>query len=302
MKNSVCLRPCSAVVLVTLFLQLVFVGMAQAGTENAAKTLLWEIKSPTNTLYIFGSIHLAKPDFYPLPRVVEAAYKQADVLAVEVDASDPQAMKIALPLLMYKAPDRLENHISKESWQKLSTLAGSAAEQFQPLKPAVVTTGLVLGLMKRKGYTAEAGIDLHFIARAKADGKALKELENIAFQAHVLGDLSDEEGESMLKQALDGLVNGEAENEVDALVLAWKNGDASALAAVMQKSADKDAGSAKVMKLLLDDRNVGMAEKIGDMLDAGQKAFIVIGAGHMTGKNSILALLKKRGLQVRQLP
>ncbi len=55
------------------------------------------------------------------------------------------------------------------------------------------------------------------------------------------------------------------------------------------------------MKLLLDDRNPGMAGKISNMLESGKKLFVVVGAGHMSGPNSITELLEKQGLEVRQI-
>jgi hypothetical protein len=55
------------------------------------------------------------------------------------------------------------------------------------------------------------------------------------------------------------------------------------------------------MKLLLDDRNPAMADQIVALMSAGKKVMIVVGAGHITGKNSITDLLRQRGLQVRQM-
>jgi len=37
------------------------------------------------------------------------------------------------------------------------------------------------------------------------------------------------------------------------------------------------------------------------LMSAGKKVMIVVGAGHITGKNSITDLLRQRGLQVRQM-
>src|SRR5437879_12143534 len=85
------------------------------------------------------------------------------------------------------------------------------------------------------------------------------------------------------------------------MIDAWKSGNAQALAEVLRDAANKDAGSKKIMKLLLEDRNVSMAQKITRMLEAGDKAFIVVGAGHIVGANSIVNILRKQGLQIRQI-
>jgi uncharacterized protein YbaP (TraB family) len=114
--------------------------------------------------------------------------------------------------------------------------------------------------------------------------------------------LTDEEGDSMLKQTLEAFANGEALRDAESMIAMWKSGDAKGLAKIFEDAASKDAGSKRLMQLLLDQRNVGMTQKITRMLADGNKAFVVVGAGHLTGVNSIIDLLRKQSVQVRQLP
>jgi uncharacterized protein YbaP (TraB family) len=274
---------------------------SQAQPTSVVKGLLWEIKSGNNTAYLFGSIHLAKADFYPLPASVEAAYLQADTLAVEIDASDTAASAKAMPTLSYRAPDNLKKHLSKATWKALQNVAGDAAEQFLVYKPAMVATGLAIAAFEKQGYDPAYGIDLHFLKRAKTDKKRVVELESIEFQARVLGGLSDKDGDALLKQTLDGFLSGEMQRETEAMIETWKSGDAEALAKLMRDAANKDAGSKKIMKLLLDDRNIGMAHKISGMLARGDKLFVVVGAGHLAGLNSVTDILQKQGFRVKQI-
>jgi uncharacterized protein YbaP (TraB family) len=106
-------------------------GLAQAADETPANGILWEVKSATNTAYLFGSFHLAKASFYPLPAAVQNAYQQADTLAVEVDASDPQFSRKLIPLLSYAAPDKLENHLQKATWESMQKLLGLPPRSFR---------------------------------------------------------------------------------------------------------------------------------------------------------------------------
>jgi uncharacterized protein YbaP (TraB family) len=266
-----------------------------------AKGLLYEVKSGHKIVYLFGSIHLAKASFYPLSPSVEKAYAQAEVVAVEADVTDAEASKLAMPLMLYVAPDQLQEHLSAATWQALHTAVGPALQQFQGLKPAVVAISLTVGAFARLGYDPAHGIDLHFIHRAKADKKKLIELESLDFQARVLAGLSDEEGDA-LRQTLDALNNGDALHDAENMVTMWHAGDAIGLAKLFDDAANKDAGSKKMMKLLLDDRNLGMSQKISRLLAKGRKAFVVVGAGHLTGANSIVDILTKQGMQVRRIP
>jgi uncharacterized protein len=272
-----------------------------AKTSPGSKGLFWEIKSGDKTVYMFGSIHVAKPDFYPLPQAVEAAYKRAEVLAVELDASAPGLQQKLAPYITYAAPDKLQNHLSAATWKRLTDLDSNAAQAMQSVKPGIVVTAISLGLMKGLGYAGESGIDLHFIKQAKADGKRILELETAEFQVQVLTSLSDADSDAMLGHTLDAMKSGELVQMVDAMVNAWRSGDAETLAKIMRESSSKDPGSEKMMKALLDDRNLLMTEKIIQLLQSGKPAFIVVGAGHMAGPKSIVDLLQKKGITVTQI-
>ncbi|MFZ6754997.1 TraB/GumN family protein [Undibacterium sp. Dicai25W] len=286
-----------------LFSIALFAGNTYAKTtaETTAKGVLWEVKSATNTAYLFGSIHLAKASFYPLPEKVQKAYKQADTLAVELDGTDSEAAVKALPLLKYAAPDKLQNHLQPATWESLQKMTGPAAERFQPLKPAMVATGLLVGTFARQGYDPAQGVDIHFINRAKKDKKSIVELETMEYQAQILGGLSDEEGDAMLSQTLESLSTGEAIRDTNQLIAAWKDGNAEKVVSMLQAEANKNPGSKKIMERLLDERNPAMADKIVELMAAGKHVLVVVGAGHIAGTNSISDLLKQRGLQVRQI-
>jgi uncharacterized protein YbaP (TraB family) len=276
-------------------------AIAPTPEKATAKGILYEVKAATNTVYLFGSIHVGKADFYPLSEAVEAAYRQADVLAVEWDVSDKAAMMKLPPLSMYSPPDRLENHVTAATWQKLKSSMGPAAETFRLVKPAFLSMTLMMREYMRQGYDPKMAVDLHFIERASIDKKKIVELEGFELQVGILGGLSDEDGNAMLDQTLDGWRSGEALREIANLVSAWKSGDAARLETLIHDATNKDAGSKKVWKVLLDDRNVGMTQKIATALEHGDRQFVVVGAGHLVGENSVTNLLKKQGLQVRQI-
>jgi len=63
----------------------------------------------------------------------------------------------------------------------------------------------------------------------------------------------------------------------------------------LNKSARKGMGSLR--KLLVDDRNYIMADRIAKMT-VEQSTFIAIGAGHLGGKSGVLRLLKLKGMKV----
>lgn len=277
------------------------VSVADKSAESPTKGLLFEIKSGDKTAYLFGSIHIAKADFYPMSPKVDAAYAQADTLAIEADATDQAEMMKYLPKLMYSGGDKLQNHLTADTWNTMVGMVGPQAEQMQMFKPAMAAMSIAMGAASVRGYLPEFGIDAHYINRAKNENKKIVELESVEFQVDMLASLSDSEGDSMMADIFNSFKDKSFFTDLDSLVNTWKSADADAMAKMLNESNNKDAGSKKIAKLMFDDRNEGMAEKIKTMINSDKKLFIVVGAGHLAGEKSIVDLLQKQGLQVTQI-
>jgi hypothetical protein len=160
---------------------------------------------------------------------------------------------------------------------------------------------LAVSVLAAHGYDPQAGIDLHFLDSAHADGKRIVELETPDFQARILGGMSDADGEAMLSETLEEMRSDDLVRATDDLAAAWKSGDEESVARLLRE-ANKDEASKRLFAKLFDERNPAMADKIAAVASGSEHALVVIGAGHLAGHNSVLELLKAKGLQVRQLP
>ena len=83
-----------------------------------ASVLMWKVSSPTATVYLFGSIHLAVKEMYPLPQSIENAFDSAKILAVEVDIKrmgQGEMMKMVQQYGMYPAGDSLTKHLPADT-------------------------------------------------------------------------------------------------------------------------------------------------------------------------------------------
>src|SRR5688572_28997793 len=85
---------------------LLFVALLSSGADAQApsKHFLWTVEAPGgNTAYLVGSIHVLKPDAYPLPAAIDKAFAESKTLVEEVDLdemSDPMLMMAALAKAM----------------------------------------------------------------------------------------------------------------------------------------------------------------------------------------------------------
>ena len=285
---------------------------AQAVAASKVKGLLYEVQIPAATakgadkkkptkFYLFGSIHIARADFYPMSPAVLRAYKQADAVAVEADVSNTETSSEIVEKLSYVSPNKLESHLSPATWESLKSMAGANTEQFQRFKPVMVAMGLTISVGQQMGFEPSQGIDLHFILQSRKDKKELLELEGVSLQANVLGDLSDAEGDALLAAALDSVRKGDAPKELNRIADSWKQADANALGQILREAGNRDAGSQALMKRLMDDRNAPIVEKIAKFAADGKKLFVVLGAGHLAGENSVLSLMQQQGWQVKQI-
>ena len=94
---------------------------ADASLAGGGKSFLWEVKSKTNVVYLFGTIHVGKRAFYPLAAPVEAAFDRSERLVVEADISNNDGMADIDKIINYKAPDSLDKHIPAPLFGRLKT-------------------------------------------------------------------------------------------------------------------------------------------------------------------------------------
>jgi uncharacterized protein YbaP (TraB family) len=71
----------------TLACALLLTHATIASSADSGHHTLWTVKGKTHTVYLLGSVHLLKPD-EQLPQVMDAAYRDAEKLVMEIDMDD----------------------------------------------------------------------------------------------------------------------------------------------------------------------------------------------------------------------
>src|SRR5215813_10942777 len=74
---------------------------ARLAEGSARRGLLYEIKSDAGTVYLFGTIHVGKPEFYPLDAKVNNAFAASSALYLEVNLSDASLVTNASTMATY---------------------------------------------------------------------------------------------------------------------------------------------------------------------------------------------------------
>jgi len=270
-----------------------------------AKSLLYKVSSEGSDVYILGSIHLAKPELYPLDNEITKAYTASDVLVLELDPSSQESVKTIqnsmLSLGMYPAGKNLKNQLSTKTYTALETYMSKvnlSLDGMQQMKPWVVMLQLSVMEMMRLGYSPELGIDQHFLNKAKQDKKPVVELETAAEQMALLAKDDKEFQDKLLFYTLESM--HDLEPMLDDMFKYWKNGEAKDFEKVMSKSLEDDPSLEGIYDDLITKRNHTMAAKIEDFLKTNKNYFIVVGAGHVVGEEGIVSLLQKQGYELSQ--
>lgn len=292
----------------TLLLRLVIVCAASAAlaaqAQSDSKSFLWQIKSKSNTVYLYGTIHVGKNSFYPLPDAVEGAFKKSAKLVVEADVTNLDSMAATLPLMKYTPPASLDTQIPKPILERLKVQYARhkiSYEEAKQLKPFMAGGLLIVAEFTRLGFDQRYGVDGYFIEKAVLGGKPVLELETVEQQMKLLSALPPEEQEAFLTNALSALESGKAADQINGMVEAWSSGDPVRLQEVINKA---NAGMRMIEVLdekILYGRNPAMLAKIESYLAGDQIHFVAVGAMHLVGKRGLVEMLKAKGFEVKQL-
>ena len=259
---------------------------------------LWVVKDADSTLYLFGSVHVLRPTTgWASPRV-EAAFDSASDIWFEISNPDDQAAVMPLIQQHGLSPETpLSSRLTPEENVELEAAAqamGASAAQLQPMKPWLAALSLSVAPLIKAGYDPKSGVELVLKARAEAAGKPIHGFETIDKQIGILAGLPDDVQLVFLRETLKDYEN--AATKLDEMVEAWARGDVATLDRVTITEM-KDASPALYQAVLVD-RNTDWANKIQTLLEGSGTAFIAVGAAHLTGDDSVQAILQKRGVTV----
>jgi len=273
--------------------------------DTPLRGTLYRVRHHGNTAWLFGTIHVGKPTFYPLEREVTAALQTAGKLVLEIDIRDNAPFQRALHAHgTYANGDSIERHLSQES---LSLLRLALDRYDMPLdsmrhfKPWLLANMLIGLDLERHGYDRTHGIE-SFLLSTAGKAKAVQELESAEYQMSLYDDMTDAMQEQYLRENLAELADGNALRKAQALIEAWASADGNAVEQFMRDSANEKTASSEFMqKVLLDRRNPEMARKIAALLEQEKSSFVGVGLLHLMGDAGVPTLLKAKGYEVEKL-
>jgi uncharacterized protein YbaP (TraB family) len=274
----------------------------QSKQTHSPKHCLWLVKTPQNkAVYLLGSLHVLKSDAYPLPKAINEAYSLSQKVVFETDLAamtDPAVQGKMMAMGLYPEGQTLFQNISDEMQSSLKekmTNLGMPMEHFARFRPWFMAVSLTLMELQRLGFSIEYGIDIHFYGKAGMDEKEIGFLEPVDFQLELLGKMNARDQKAFLGQTLKDL--DIAAQMADDMLKYWKKGDADNLYALLFKSFEDYP---QIKNRLIGQRNLQWVKKIEEMMVEDKNILVIVGAGHLVGPGSVVALLKQKGYRVKQ--
>jgi uncharacterized protein len=277
-------------------------GLLGCLTAAHAASPVWAIHGDHNTVYLAGSVHLLKAADSALPAAFDRAYAGSRTLVMELDLGKVDALATAGWMAehgMLPEGSTLKNAIGDARYQRVSTEAtrlGVPMEMVNQFAPWVLGLQLMEMQYAKDGFDSESGVEQQLERRAQADGKPTAGLETLEQQLGFFEALSPEQQAKFLDLVVQDL--REVGNDTQAVIVAWRAGNAAKLAALL---SDEYKQFPALYQSLVTDRNKHWEPQIQQLLRDKDNYFVVVGALHLVGDGGLLEMMRKDGFKVEQL-
>lgn len=267
--------------------------------ETPTGPALWKVADEDTTIYLFGTVHLLPEgiDWYT-PKVA-SALAASEKLITEIHTEKGAEAQVGQYMMAAGSfPDGrklrdLLNDEQKTTYEAALAKLGVPAPAFDGFEPWFVALNMSIIPLLQQGYSPDAGVESAL--EEKAAGKARGELETVAFQTSVFDGLPmDVQVNYMMEVAtnIDDVVP-----MLDKMVAEWAEGDADALAELMNEGL----GDPALAEALLYSRNANWTDWIDTRMDTPGTVFIAVGAGHLAGEKSVQDMLEDRDIEVTRV-
>ena len=264
--------------------------------------LLWRFEKDGRAGWLYGTIHVGRPDWLVPGPQVRAALRASDTIALEVDLFDPAQQQAVVQPADPAATARILD-AARQARIDAEIRRTCAPPMIKSQRPFLQVMTLALWDARRHGLFAEIGIDLVLAMVAKTGGKRLVGLETAGQQLAALQPASEGEERELVDRALALLGTERGDAVMRRLATIWADGDEAALADYRQWCECQDTeAERRLYERLNDQRNGGLADRIAALHAGGATVFAGIGALHLPGNGGVVALMRARGFDVRRVP
>ena len=232
---------------------------------------LWVVNDGDTIIYLFGTFHAldGKSDWFE--QAVKTAFTASDQLMLETLVPEP---------MRSPAARRPVVPLSSGPMVKLAPSASSM----------LASSRTVMSAGRSEGMSTDRGADAILREAAEDSGKSVGGLESFQFQLNMFSTLQDApQTKAPDPQAMKALAQ-----VLGQLQAAWNRGDIDSFAPLLQQMRTQ---SPRTYQTMFVERNARWAHWIADRLRAPGTVFVAVGAGHLSGPDSVQNQLAAIGVK-----
>lgn len=253
---------------------------------RAVHPALWVVSDADTTIYLFGTFHALDGSTNWFKDEVKTAFDRSDELMLETLVPEyPPATNASL---------RVSGN-ARFAQQAVAPLPRPAIRPLVPQASFLASTKVVMAASHARGMTPAEGADAILRRTAESCGKPVGGLESFQFQMNMFTSLASPEAAPppQDKKAMANISKALAELES-----AWSRGDVAAFTPMLdQMRADTPA----TYETMFVQRNAKWARWIANRLKQPGVVFVAVGAGHLTGPDSVQNQLAALGVKAGRI-
>jgi uncharacterized protein len=277
---------------------------AQAKASAAvAHPALWEVSDPDTKIYLFGTIHLLPANYQWRTAKFDDALEGSQELIVEtiVDQKNPAKLMSAMAALAFNTPNLppLADRVPAARRAALAAAikkSGFPPQAFDRMETWAAAFILLGNQFRDMGLKGDEGVEAVLRNTFTAEGKPIDELETNIQQLGFFDALPEPAQRQLLEGAIDA--SDAMKRDFQGMLAAWSRGDVEAIARTFNRDL---SASPDLQEALLKRRNANWSKWIEQRMAKPGAIFIAVGAGHLTGPDSVINLLKHDGYSVRRV-
>lgn len=266
-----------------------------------AKPGLWKVADADTTIYLFGTIHVLPKNYKWRTAKFDKAERSARELVLEVADLDDVSKTVAsfqklaispnLPPVVERVPEA-----KRAGLEALIAKTGLPAEALTQYESWAVAITLAAGMLKDLDVSPDYGVEKQLQADFKAAKKPVHGLETSEQQFGFFDSLPEAAQRNFLSSMVDDSLD--PAKELKAMLSSWSSGNDKAIAVNFD---DEFRSSPELVETLLRKRNANWTLWIKERLDKPGTVLVAVGAGHLAGADSVIAMLGKQGLKVTRI-
>ena len=275
---------------------------AAAKSPQTPHPALWAVSDADTTIYLFGTIHLLPEHFQWRTAKFDKALQGSQQLMVEtiVDDKNPtKLMSVVAGMGFAKGLPPIADRVPPEKRAALEAAiakSGVPRPVFDQMKTWTAAFILLGDQFKAIGLKGGDGVETVLRNTFTTENKPIGELESNAEQIGFFNSLPEDAQTALLLGAIEN--KNDADQEFAGMLKAWSKGDVEGIA----RTFDRDLGASPELKqALLHRRNANWSRWIEQRMAQPGAIMVAVGAGHLAGGDSVIAMLRRDGYRVRRV-